>query len=62
MQVGGPQPTRALEQGRRDSPFKSNLLVLLVLFPLVFAWAHYVSRRSIDPHGVPACAFILGRT
>lgn len=46
-------------QGQRSSDvdevplFKGNLLVLLVLYPLVFVWAHYVSRPYVDARGVP---------
>jgi len=33
--------------------FKSNLIVLLVLYPVVFLWGFFISRPLIDSHGVP---------
>lgn len=36
-----------------DPVFKSNLLVLLMLYPLVFLWGYFVSAPLIDSHGVP---------
>jgi hypothetical protein len=41
---------------RNDEPdpvFKSNLLVLLMLYPLVFLWGYFISAPLIDSHGVP---------
>lgn len=32
---------------------KSNLLVLLVLYPIVYLWGTFVSHPLIDAHGVP---------
>jgi antibiotic biosynthesis monooxygenase (ABM) superfamily enzyme len=32
--------------------FKSNLLVLLVLYPVVFLWSYFVGRRLVDVYGV----------
>lgn len=34
--------------------FKSNLLVLLVLYPIVYLWGFFVSHPLIDAHGAPA--------
>jgi antibiotic biosynthesis monooxygenase (ABM) superfamily enzyme len=36
-----------------DPVFKSNLLVLLMLYPLVYLWGYFVSSPLIDSHGVP---------
>ncbi|MDQ0819171.1 antibiotic biosynthesis monooxygenase (ABM) superfamily enzyme [Arthrobacter sp. V4I6] len=36
-----------------DPIFKSNLVVLLMLYPLVFLWGYFVSEPLIDSHGVP---------
>ncbi|MEV7694404.1 hypothetical protein AB0N73_13865 [Microbacterium sp. NPDC089189] len=36
-----------------DPVFKSNLLVLLMLYPLVYLWGYFVSEPLIDSHGVP---------
>jgi antibiotic biosynthesis monooxygenase (ABM) superfamily enzyme len=36
-----------------DPVFKSNLLILLMLYPLVFLWGYFVSAPLIDSHGVP---------
>ena len=33
--------------------FKSNLIVLMVLYPVVFLWGYFISRPFIDSHGVP---------
>ncbi|MCX5516719.1 antibiotic biosynthesis monooxygenase [Kaistia algarum] len=33
--------------------FKSNLIVLLVLYPVVFLWGYFISKPFIDVHGVP---------
>ncbi|MGE0417858.1 MAG: hypothetical protein AB7O80_13725 [Acetobacteraceae bacterium] len=33
--------------------FKSNLIVLLVLYPVVFLWGYFIGRPLIDSHGVP---------
>lgn len=33
--------------------FKSNLIVLLVLYPVVFLWGFFISRPFIDAQGVP---------
>jgi antibiotic biosynthesis monooxygenase (ABM) superfamily enzyme len=35
------------------SPMKSNLLVLLVLYPIVFLWGYFISTPFIDSQGVP---------
>jgi antibiotic biosynthesis monooxygenase (ABM) superfamily enzyme len=32
---------------------RSNLLVLLVLYPIVFLWGYFVSGPFIDSRGVP---------
>lgn len=32
---------------------KSNLIVLLVLYPTVFLWGYFISKPLIDAHGVP---------
>jgi uncharacterized protein len=36
-----------------DPVFKSNLLVLLMLYPFVFLWGYFVSTPLIDHQGVP---------
>lgn len=33
--------------------WKSNLIVLLVLYPVVFLWGYFISAPLIDSHGVP---------
>jgi uncharacterized protein len=33
--------------------FKSNLIVLLVLYPIVFLWGTFIGHPLIDAHGVP---------
>jgi len=33
--------------------FKSNLIVLLVLYPVVFLWGFFISRPFIDAAGIP---------
>ncbi len=33
--------------------FKSNLIVLLVLYPVVFLWGYFISSPFIDSRGVP---------
>lgn len=43
-------------QTARQGPsfiFKSNLIVLLVLYPIVFLWSTFIARPLIDAHGVP---------
>ena len=40
-------------QAPPDPVFKSNLLVLLMLYPLVYLWGYFVSEPLIDSHGVP---------
>jgi uncharacterized protein len=37
----------------QDPIFKSNLLVLLMLYPLVFLWGYLISTPLIDSQGVP---------
>ncbi len=44
--------TQAPEQGPALI-WKSNLIVLLVLYPVVFFWGFFVSAPLIDGHGVP---------
>lgn len=44
--------------GRRDAPlpdpvFKSNLLVLLMLYPVVFLWGYFIADPLFAAHGVP---------
>ncbi len=44
------------ESGKRQSKvpvFKSNLLVLLVLYPTVFLWGYFVSVPLLESKGVP---------
>jgi uncharacterized protein len=44
------------ERGNRQSQvpvFKSNLLVLLVLYPIVFLWGYFISAPFLDSKGVP---------
>ena len=36
-----------------DPVFKSNLLVLLMLYPVVFLWGYFVAAPLFDDHGVP---------
>jgi len=36
-----------------DPVFKSNLLVLLMLYPVVFAWGYFVADPLFAAHGVP---------
>ncbi|TAJ48950.1 MAG: antibiotic biosynthesis monooxygenase [Herbiconiux sp.] len=36
-----------------DPIFKSNLLVLLMLYPVVFLWGYFVAAPLFDSHGVP---------
>lgn len=36
-----------------DPIFKSNLLVLLMLYPVVFLWGYFISAPLFDSHGVP---------
>ncbi len=33
--------------------FKTNLLILLVLYPLVFLWRHFVGTPILEGHGAP---------
>jgi antibiotic biosynthesis monooxygenase (ABM) superfamily enzyme len=33
--------------------FKSNLLILLVLYPIVYLWTHFVDAPLISAHGIP---------
>ena len=44
--------TQAPEQGP-GLIWKSNLIVLLVLFTVVYLWGYFVSAPLIDSHGVP---------
>lgn len=44
--------TPAPEQGP-GFIWKSNLIVLLVLYPVVYLWGYFISRPLIDSHGVP---------
>jgi antibiotic biosynthesis monooxygenase (ABM) superfamily enzyme len=44
--------TQAPEQGPALI-WKSNLIVLLVLYPVVYLWGYFISRPLIDSHGVP---------
>lgn len=44
--------------GQKDKPlpdpvFKSNLLVLMMLYPIVFLWGYFVAAPLFDDHGVP---------
>jgi antibiotic biosynthesis monooxygenase (ABM) superfamily enzyme len=36
-----------------DPVFKSNLLVLLMLYPIVFLWGYFIADPLFDDHGVP---------
>jgi len=36
-----------------DPVFHSNLIVLLVLYPVVFLWGYFVAEPLLDSHGVP---------
>ncbi|NQX34373.1 antibiotic biosynthesis monooxygenase [Herbiconiux sp. VKM Ac-2851] len=36
-----------------DPVFKSNLLVLLMLYPIVFLWGYFIADPLFDSHGVP---------
>jgi antibiotic biosynthesis monooxygenase (ABM) superfamily enzyme len=45
-------------QGRKDDElptpvFKSNLLVLLMLYPIVFLWGYFIADPLFADHGVP---------
>ena len=44
--------TQAPEQGP-GLIWKSNLIVLLVLYPVVYLWGYFISAPLIDSHGVP---------
>ncbi len=44
----GQEPTAA-----PDPVFKSNLLVLLMLYPVVFAWGYFIADPLFAAHGVP---------
>ncbi|MBS0549052.1 MAG: antibiotic biosynthesis monooxygenase [Proteobacteria bacterium] len=43
----------------RHGIFKSNLLVLLVLYPLVFLWMYFVSAPFIEARGTPFWAALF---
>jgi antibiotic biosynthesis monooxygenase (ABM) superfamily enzyme len=44
--------TQASEQGA-NFIWKSNLIVLLVLYPVVYLWGTFIGAPLIDAHGVP---------
>jgi uncharacterized protein len=46
-------PAETKSPADRHGIFKSNLLILVVLYPLVFCWSHFVGSRLIDQQGMP---------
>lgn len=46
-------PEDSAAQPTKSFVLKSNLLVLLVLYPIVYLWGTFVSQPFIDAHGVP---------
>jgi antibiotic biosynthesis monooxygenase (ABM) superfamily enzyme len=45
---------RSAAQDAPPAPvFKSNLLVLLMLYPIVFLWGYFIADPLFDSHGVP---------
>lgn len=52
-------PAEATSPGDRHGIFKSNLLILVMLYPLAFCWTHFVSAPLVDSHGVPFWAALF---
>lgn len=46
-------PAETRSPANRHGIFKSNLLILAMLFPLVFCWTHFFGTRLVDQQGVP---------
>lgn len=43
----------------RHGIFKSNLLILVMLYPVAFCWTHFISAPLVGSHGVPFWAALF---